>query len=388
MLPEAVKRNTEYMFSRTSSNNWRAEAVGVVHIVLALLEALRFLFIIQYIHFLGVVEALQESKRTTEEKDVMGLIYRPAPGCRYTPTPQKALMRKHLNSKLQCPCKQAHWTIEDAVRGQVDGRTTRYQRPAGGEKTTVINDNSTNIDNSNNSNTTIDNSTHIHVHIPAVLPSGSAAERNYIASHAKSIVEAITRGVAGPDADIVSRFVRQTWCSDEHRPLNNVVAYNSKSLEFMRLCEKDGKAEIEILAGKQAPGQLTGIALQTMVQLSEDVCDGYNPARHTPPIFEVRHATQQAAEEEQSRLRAGKVTRLRDWKNQTTDVWVNDRSENAPPPENPPLFHKASQIAWVPATLRQKRKDRENVEKVISCQLRHQTDRKRRKQELENSVRN
>ena len=42
VLPEAVRRKDEYTFPRTSSNSCCAEAVGVLHIVLALLAALRF----------------------------------------------------------------------------------------------------------------------------------------------------------------------------------------------------------------------------------------------------------------------------------------------------------------------------------------------------------
>ena len=94
----------------------------------------------------------------------MGLMYYPAEGCQFKPTPRKSLFAKHLDSKLRCACKNQAWTLEDAVRGQVDGRSARFQnRQSAGD--TVIN------------YTTIDNSTHnttIHLHLPAILPSGSA----------------------------------------------------------------------------------------------------------------------------------------------------------------------------------------------------------------------
>lgn len=36
------------------------------------------------------------------------------------------MMTRHLAIKAWCPCKDAKWTIEDAVRGQTDGRSTRF----------------------------------------------------------------------------------------------------------------------------------------------------------------------------------------------------------------------------------------------------------------------
>lgn len=64
----------------------------------------------------------------------MGLVYKPASGCSFKPTPRRSLMKRHLQNQMWCPCRERQWTIDDAVEGQVDGRrstdTDHRQPPA------------------------------------------------------------------------------------------------------------------------------------------------------------------------------------------------------------------------------------------------------------------
>ena len=57
----------------------------------------------------------------------MGIIYKGAPGCNFTPSRQKSDFLKHINRKTWCPCKECNWSVEKAINGQVDGRALRYR---------------------------------------------------------------------------------------------------------------------------------------------------------------------------------------------------------------------------------------------------------------------
>lgn len=54
------------------------------------------------------------------------MIYKGAPGCDFKGSRFSTDLRKHLNRKSWCPCKDANWTVEKAKEGQVDLRSTRY----------------------------------------------------------------------------------------------------------------------------------------------------------------------------------------------------------------------------------------------------------------------
>lgn len=58
----------------------------------------------------------------------MGLLYRGAPDCDFTPSSNKSNLLNHLGRKKWCPCKQCGWTVQQARGGQIDGRTTRYRK--------------------------------------------------------------------------------------------------------------------------------------------------------------------------------------------------------------------------------------------------------------------
>lgn len=230
----------------------------------------------------------------------MPLVYTGAPGCSFKPTGRKSLLQQHLRRSTWCPCKDAGWTVELAVRGQTDGRKTRV---------TQHTDHGINIAgdharaNINNFNITV------NVNSP-VLPSGSDAEREYLYNHAESILKAVVAGVQGPSPDILSRFVNETWCSGTHTALNNVLSLKASNHEYIRLCMHGDSKAIETLAGKEAPRQLLDIARKILTQLARDTC-GFNPVAYDPPCYDEAYATRAAAEEEHRRYGRGVVRRAK-----------------------------------------------------------------------------
>ena len=234
-------------------------------------------------------------------------------------------------------------------------------------------------------NNTVDNSTNVVINLISpcpILASGSDEERAYLLQHAAGILHTITAGTEEPDAEIISRFVRETWCSAKHEALNNVLALKSNNLEFIRLCEVGGERRIETLAGKEALPKLVTLATNNMTQMAKDSCGGHNPATYTPPIFDVKHDTREEAEKERSKHGAGQVVPFKIF-GKPTDKWINDRSTNAPPSQEPPVFKQAAQVAWVPDTLKRKRKEKQHVEKVVSAQLRNMENKRDRKRKLQ-----
>ena len=302
----------------------------------------------------------------------MGLIYYGAPACSFKPSHRKSVFMRHHTMKGWCPCKEAGWTIDDAVQGQQDGRF-KSQEAVGNEQPQV------NIQTTGDNspvNAVINNVVVFNVS-PSVLPAGSEAERSFLKTNAETILKAIVAGVDGPGADILSRFVRETWCSDQLPQLNNVMALKSNNLEFIRLCEQGGQKKIETFAGKEAPGQLVELALKNMTQLSKDSCGGYNPAWPVPACYEKAHETKEGAEAEHAKYGAGRVYfRKEDGK------WVNDRSTNPPPAVTPALFKEADQVAFVPHTLRRKRGERKRVARVVTTQLQQVPDKRDKKRKL------
>lgn len=277
-------------------------------------------------------------------------------------------MARHLAIKAWCPCKDAKWTIEDAVRGQTDGRSNRsvVNQAVAGDQSTIFN-------TSGNNN----NIFNITLQVPAgVLPSGSDAERAYLLANAEAILKGAVADCKTPEADILSRFVRETWCSDEHSSLNNVLSLKSSNLEFIRLCQNGGRARIETLAGKEAPAQLVEIAQKLLVQLAKDTCSGYNPAWYTTPFFDRHHEDRSGAETEHDNYGRGVVRQLDD------GTWINDRSANPPPSEDPRLLHEASMAAGVPRGLENRRREKRRVERVVTSQLQQVPDKRDKRRKL------
>lgn len=279
----------------------------------------------------------------------MGLTYHGAPGCVFPATNQKARFRRHLERSTFCPCKAAKWTMEDAVRGQTDGRTARHS------DTTAENGAVTNNNGDHNvSHNTTNNVTIINVAPPAVLPSGSPEERAYLLANAEAILKSVVAGFEKPDADIVARFVQETWCSENHTALNNVMAARQDSTDFIRYRAFDGQHRLEKLHGREAPLQLVTVARELLKQLSKDVWSGHNPAQYCVPFYDELHETQQGAETEHEKYGRGVVCQMKVFpffRTGTDHKWINNRAWNAPPAEDPGLAREAKQaVAATDAT--------------------------------------
>lgn len=282
-------------------------------------------------------------------------------------------MLKHLNKKGWCPCKQAGWTIQNALdESSVTRKTavcTATSTISGHHNTATI-DQSTNITNN------------ITVNLPpSVFPSGSEAERAYLKKHADAIMAAIVAGSAQADPDILTRFVRETWCSDEHGQLNNVVALSTRGNEFVILQMRDGKPAMETVAGKGAPGKLVDIAQKIMHQFAVDASDGYDPTRYCVPCYEGTYTTPAEAEEERARWGRGVVCKMEvlgrgPHEGAVGCYWINNRAAfvSAPPAQDTELTRQAEKTARVRTTLARRPREKRDVEAAVSCQLRHAYD--------------
>ena len=304
----------------------------------------------------------------------MGLIYNGAPGCSFKPTNRKSSFIQHLATKTWCQCKDVNWTAENAVQGQQDGRTkARTQTVAAHGLQTI------NVQSGDHSPVNV----HAPVNVfvlnvpPSVLPSGSEEERAFLLAHADTIMKSIVSGIEGPNADILSRFVRETWCSPTLPELNNVMALKGNNLEFIRLYSQQGQNKIETLVGKEAPLQLVKLALNGMVQLAKDSCGGYNPAWPMPACYDQAYERKEEAEAEHAKYGAGSVYRRKH-----DSKWINDRSPNAPPAEDPALLAEADQAALVANTLRTRSKEKKRVARVISSQLQQIPDKRSQRRKL------
>ena len=257
----------------------------------------------------------------------MVLQYHGAPKCNFKPTRQKSDFLKHLKRKTWCACKDCDWSVEKALQGQVDGRTARHQTA-----TEVHgNQNMTEIQGNHNS---VDNSTTINIIMPPVYASGSDKEREYLKEHAEHIIKRITAGTDASEADILSRFVRETWCSDQHHKLNNVMSLTTQGNEFIILRMRDGEPQIETLAGREAPEQLVTIAQKVMHQFAVDAAKGYDATKLRPPL-----------------------------------------------PDHQP-DKKLDQVAWVDYYLNKKKRERKRVGSVVSSQLRQVGDKASKRQRI------
>lgn len=302
------------------------------------------------------------------------MIYKGAPGCTFKPSSYKTDLLRHLQRKGWCKCKDAGWTVENGIQGQVDGRTAKATAAQA-----VMADNHGVVNN---------NQVNITVNLPPnVVPSGSDAEREYLLAHADDIIRAVVAGVQGPQAEILSNFVNETWCSDTHSVLNNVVALKSNNHEYVRLHMRGDRPKIQTLAGKDAPAQLVDIARQLMLQLAIDVRKGHNPTRYSVPVYKQTYDTREEAEAEQASLQSGRVCQMevreRGW------YWINNTSFdiNVPPRETTPLMQDAEQAAWVDDTLKKSKQKRENVAKVVSSQLRQEGKKHDKRLKLQDAAR-
>lgn len=105
-----------------------------------------------------------------------------------------------------------------------------------------------------------------------VLASGSKQERAYLKEHAKDIIARMSVGDDGANT-ILSRFVRETWCSERHPQLHNVCALSPKVHEYLVLTMSVDSPELEYLAGRDAPESLMMLATKTMHQMVMDSDD-------------------------------------------------------------------------------------------------------------------
>jgi len=297
-------------------------------------------------------------------------------------------MRNHLKRQTWCPCKDAEWTIEKAKEGQTDGRFV-HCNPVNNDNAIAGNNNNNAITGNNN------NLVNINIHIDAskILPSGSEAERIYLKEHAESILKSIVAGAQGPEADILSRFVRETWCSEIHERLNNVLSLDNNKHQYIVLQMQNGKPQIETLAGIQAPEQLVKIAQEVMHRFAVDSCGGYDPSKLTLPDYGMTCDTESEAVAMNKEAGKGKVCQMKVWgsserhKGQFDTFWVNRVDVNGVPQQIPTYMEEAKHVAGVDERLRGKKRDRQRVEKVVCAQLRQVDEKRDKKQKLLSVVR-
>lgn len=206
--------------------------------------------------------------------------YRGAAGCNFS-TQHRHVFRNHLQRKTWCQCKDCGWTIEQACAG-VDGRSSEARAAHASQAAPVTGDaNSVHTANHSHNNSNNNNTIHIHVNGP-ILASGSDAERAYLQEHAEGIIKSILAGTTGPEADILARFVNETWCSAKHESLNNVCSLEHKGHAYIVLQMRGGEPHVDTIAGREAPQQLTKMAQRIMHQFAVDTAGGYDPMKFQP----------------------------------------------------------------------------------------------------------
>ena len=237
--------------------------------------------------------------------------------------------------------------------------------------------NNVNIAGDHNTAQVGSNNTIININVApgAVLPSGSEAERAYLREHAQTILRSILAAADSPEADILSRFVRDTWCSDEHEQLNNVLAVKNSAHRYVILRMEDGKPQLDTIAGKDAPEQLVKIAQKVMHQFAIDACAGHDPSRLNDKWFDRTLDTREEAEAHQQNSGGGgqvvqmdTLGRGGDHQGKPGHYWMVVRGYNDPPIVKPPMYEEGKTVAWVDRRLKVK-KDRERVKAVVSAQL-------------------
>jgi len=310
----------------------------------------------------------------------MGYTYKGAPGCNFKPSKFKNDIQRHLKRKTWCACKEADWNVDKAREVHKDGRSFRYS----GQN--VVNNGSGSVNNSNNN---VNINVNINVSPGAtVFPSGSDAERSYLQEHAETIFKKILAETIGPEADILSRFVQETWCSREHEKLNNVLSLTSQGHEYIVLRMRGGQPQIETFAGRDAPQQLVQLAQKVMHQFAVDSCKGYDPSQLTMPDYGMTCDTEAEALALNEKAGRGTVCQMKVWgsserhKNQFDTFWVNRVDVNEKPKETPSFMQEADQVAGVNGRLLARKNDRKRLEKVICCQLRNVDGKRDKKQKL------
>lgn len=283
------------------------------------------------------------------------------------PTRFSKNMQRHLEKKGWCPCKQHGWDMAKAIEGQKDGRSDNSE-PSAPVNHVQINQT---VQGNNNVNTVNNTTVNIHLHT-GVLPSGSEAERMYLQQHAATIYKSILAGTTGPEPDILSRFVRETWCSRDHEQLHNVVALTKKQHKYILLQMRDGEPQIETIVGPDAPERLVNIANAVMQQFAKDSFQGHDPSWHQPPIFDALHNTREGAEEERRKHGQGVVCQ---WKHlqhiypSEREEWINNRAPNAPPMDRPVNADQVERTATTARSINRNKKSRKQVGGAVSCQL-------------------
>ena len=308
----------------------------------------------------------------------MPRLYRAAPGCKFPESVKKKDIDRHLQRKTWCPCKKVGWTAEQALD---PGSVTRRTATCGQQNKQVT---TTNITGDHN---TVNN---IVVNVPpAVFPSGSSEERAYLKRHAQAILEAITAGTERAEPDMVNRFVQNTWCSAEHEQLNNVVAANSRSNEFVILRMRGDRPTVEQIAGRGAPSKLLDIAERVLHQFAVDAGDGYDPSRYGVPFYEATYDTAAEAEDERARWGRGVVCKMYVAGTGRHDgdcgsYWINNRAAfvNVPPAEPSQTTDLAGRVAGVGSALRRPAA-RKDAEQTVACQLRAVPDKGSKRARLE-----
>lgn len=311
------------------------------------------------------------------------MLYKGAPGCGFKPSRYTQVLQRHLDRKSWCPCKDANWTVEKGREGQVDLRKTRYT------KSSVTNTGDISAERDVNITT---NNININVNVDGkILPSGSDAERAYLQQHAESIYKSILAGTQGPEADILGRFIRETWLSDVHDKLNNVCALRSDKHQYIVLQMRGDVPQIETFAGKEAPEQLLSIAEKIMHQFAVDTCGGHDASKISTRYYGQTCDTREEAEALHDLAEGrGVVCQAKVWgtghhEGQRKDFWVNMRDRNEKPPVNPALMAEGCVVAKVQEDLK-KAKVRKRMGQVVSSQLQNVDNRTDKKAKIMHSA--
>lgn len=307
------------------------------------------------------------------------MIYKGAPGCDFKASRYTQVLQRHLDRKTWCPCKDAGWTVEMGRQDQTDLRKTRYKNSSVSNVGDVTAERDVNINN-----TTVN----INVHVDGkVLPSGSQAEREYLQQHADSIYKSILAGTKGAEADILKRFVNQTWLSDVHEKLNNVCSLRDDKHQYIVLQMRGDVPMIETFAGREAPEQLLSIAEKIMHQFAVDTCQGYDvvklPTKHYGQTCDTREEAEALHESDGGE---GVVCQAKVWGNgkhtgEKRNFWVNMREDNPAPQPEPPLLKEGCVLARVQGLLQPPRV-RKQMGQVITTQLQNIDDRRSRKAKI------
>lgn len=313
---------------------------------------------------------------------IMVFMYSSAPGCPFKPTKFRNVMQRHLARKAHCDCKSANWTLEDACMGQQKYRSTNNATQ--NNNGYVAGENISNVNNNTINNITIN----LNVS-PSVLASGSQGELKYLEQHAAELVADIRAGSDQPGTEMIERTARIAWCSDEHPPLNNVVAVRSNgSHQYLVLQDENGKPGLRAISGRDSPAELGRLAMGIFNIVTRHAARGHDPTIHTLGEWGTTFDSKHDAEAAHRREGRGEVMLVKRWgtephqKGMFKEFWVNMKDHNSKPVDASQLEKTAINMQEVKWDLR-KPKARKRIDSNISVMVRQDPQKRVRRQRLQ-----